>query len=1738
MKATKSRARSLGGKARAFIALVITLSTQVQNYSTTQAVQRGIDNIQEIAITSKSVEQQAGTISGFAWRDYNSNGVRDTLLNEPGIGGVTVRAVDEFGNTVNATTSFTGDYSLASLPGNYARVEFTLPSNLYFLESGGAGGTSVQFVNLTGGSVTGVNAGFNNPSDYCQANARLCVPNYRNGSGVGNTWSGLVSMLYNTSDGSPAYGRGDVPLSVDAGVDPFNPTAAPAPEPRQDAMVQEVGTVWGNAYQRDKKRLFLSAFLKRHAGFGPQGPGGIYVLDYSDSTRASMVTSFTLEGVSTVNGGTIQFGSVTRTGTDDYTLPPEMDLPNRDLDAFAKIGKMSMGDLDVSEDEYTLWAVNLFQRAVIRMDLRNFDPAIHKNNTLPANSVNQFVVANIPGAPTCTGGELRPWALAFRDRVGYLGVVCDAESSQSITNLRAMVLSFNPDNILAGFTTELNFPLGYTRENNGPGLGNLPDTWRPWARTWVEANLPQSDTTRRDVRPSYPQPILTDIEIASDNSLILGFRDRLGDQVGYANFPAISGSTFTLYGMAGGDIVHACKTSTGYVIEGSNCLPQNLPAGWTPRGPRPRQDDGPNGLDEFYFEDVYYMGLAGTYGVYHAEVILGGLAVWPGSGEIVATVNDPVDWPIAANGSYRALDTIGLHWYDTLTGTMRNSYIITHSISAGAFGKSNGLGDLEILCESAPLELGNRVWYDKNKNGIQDPDEPPIPNVRVQLYVTSTNTPVGEAYTNAKGEYYFKDGIETAQTITDHIGLVNVGIQHFTPYSIVIEVLQASMAGFTPTLSNGDGITSNIALADVRDSDVYTYMLNATSGIGGGSALAPTRMIATIPYTTGGPGQNNHSLDFGFRSLEPDMAFVKLLNGQDANTAPGPVVLIGSVVTFTYIVTNTGEVSLTNLSLYDNKLGVIPSSACSLSATDILPMGASATCVMTSTAVSGQYSNTAVITMTRIPVNPLISSPPLTRTDIANYYGSNASVSLIKLTNGKGGMPEDADNMPGPYIGAGLGVTWTYLVTNTGAITLVNLSLVDDVIGAVTCPVTTLAPYAGTVCYATGVAIVGQYTNTGVVSATTPPGSGINMVVTSTNPSHYYGIKPELTVIKLTNGQEARSGTGPIVLPGSAVTWTYRVTNTGNVTMTNIALTDDKVGAISCPLNVLSIGAGMTCTATGTAIAGQYINQVTVTGTNPITNGGNITPTVVKTDTSRYIGADPRIVIVKLTNGQDVSAPTGPVVAIGSPVTWTYRITNTGTVTLTNIVLSDSREGNINPSLCAPSLSGLQLSPGASITCNLVGTAQTGQYSNTATVTATNPYSNGGVITPTVVATDTSFYIGYGSGIGDFVWLDTNRNGLYDTGEVGVPDVRVQLFNADTNVQLAVTTTNASGYYSFVNLPPGRYYVVFTSPSGYAFTIQGASDGTRNSDPDPTTGRTPVVTLGINEFNPNIDAGLWQPLTIGNQVWFDANNDGIFNPNEVGLRNVLLELYEDTNADGRFEQGTDRLVGSTQTDSTGKYQFNNLVPGTYFVVVPAANFTSGSALAALRPSTDAVDGNSNLNNRNHGIATGVLGSNGYVATTAVTLVAGQGPIDDGDTDPNTNLTIDLGFNDNNPSAVLLTSFVAERYTNGETHVKWVTALEIDTQGFYVYRSEGPATSSRMPATAQRITPDLILGRGRGAAGASYEWVDKTGQNGKVYTYWLVELETSGSEIGYGPASAIFKAGTSKIFVPLIIKRAK
>ena len=458
-----------------------------------------------------------------------------------------------------------------------------------------------------------------------------------------------------------------------------------------------------------------------------------------------------------------------------------------------------------------------------------------------------------------------------------------------------------------------------------------------------------------------------------------------------------------------------------------------------------------------------------------------------------------------------------------------------------------------------------------------------------------------------------------------------------------------------------------------------------------------------------------------------DISVEKATNGDDADSIPGPLVPVGDPVAWTYTITNQGNIDLTGVTLDDDRLPPIDLTTCTWGSGTVGVLGPNdtaaggvdeATCSVTgATATSGQYENHATVTG-----SPDGGTTTITDNDPSHYFGVDASIQLEKSTNGV-----DADTPTGPDVPVGEPVQWTYEVTNTGNTPVLAPTVTDSPAQTVSCPrVAALAPGDSLTCHATGTAQPGQYTNTATATANDVFGQPL----VASDPSHYFGIQPAITLEKRTDGDDADDAPGPAVPVGDPITWTYEVTNTGNVALDELVVFDSSEGDITgdCPTRSLAPGASTTCTVTGTAVAGQYVN---VAAAVAVDRDG--TP-VGSVDPSHYFGENPGIHLEKHTNGVDADDGPGPLVATGDPVTWEYLVTNTGNDTLTAVSVTDDQG-------VAVSCPQTTLVVDETMTCTATGTATEGPYANVGTARGQPP------VGAAVTHTDPSHYTGVTSGI-------------------------------------------------------------------------------------------------------------------------------------------------------------------------------------------------------------------------------------------------------------------------------------------------------------------------------------------------------------------------------------------------------
>ena len=214
------------------------------------------------------------------------------------------------------------------------------------------------------------------------------------------------------------------------------------------------------------------------------------------------------------------------------------------------------------------------------------------------------------------------------------------------------------------------------------------------------------------------------------------------------------------------------------------------------------------------------------------------------------------------------------------------------------------------------------------------------------------------------------------------------------------------------------------------------------------------------------------------------------------------------------------------------------------------------------------------------------------------------------------------------------------------------------------------------------------------------------------------------------------------------------------------------------------------------------------------------------------------------------------------------------------------------------------------------------------------------------------------------VWDDFTKDGVNAAGEPNMEGITIQLLDAD-GFPVTSTTTDANGDYTFSELAPNTNYQIQVIPYDIAIspTVAGA-----DMDADGT-GLTATITPTNNEDITGIDIGLCGIYSLGNLVWLDANENGVFDIGEATVPDMKLYLID--GADGTT------VLDSTVTDDNGKYLFSITTPGDYIVAIdiPAKNLSTMDVATTSTPNSTDSDDN----------ATGM--ANGLIASSVITITA-------------------------------------------------------------------------------------------------------------------------------------------------------
>ncbi|MGH3049730.1 MAG: beta strand repeat-containing protein [Gaiellaceae bacterium] len=525
----------------------------------------------------------------------------------------------------------------------------------------------------------------------------------------------------------------------------------------------------------------------------------------------------------------------------------------------------------------------------------------------------------------------------------------------------------------------------------------------------------------------------------------------------------------------------------------------------------------------------------------------------------------------------------------------------------------------------------------------------------------------------------------------------------------------------------------------------HTNTATVTAIDGGGKTIAATD---TAQYTGAGA---HITLQTAIDALHPTAPTVY----EDADTPPGAYLNVGAQLTYTYLVANDGFLQLNAPTLADSS-GKTPTFVSGdTNGNGLLDIGE--TWLYTLSAGKA-LSGTRLDTSSASATPTLAGADGVSSNDPTYYTGFTEGIVVEKAVDAANPLnptaAEDANDATQPYyVLAGSTVTFTYLVDNTTRSGISGIVLTDD--GGV--PGTTaIRPTL----------VSGDKNGNGVLdknevwlyryTTTALPGLNGNLATVtagaygSTDAAWYFGVTDGITIKKATNAADPLH---PTVLeegdtpqqelyldPGAPVMWTYRVTNTGNSSLEGVTISDTSG---TFPLTLLSgdngnglLDPGETWLYTSApsvydVVAGQYLSSATVTATDT-----KLGAAVSASDASDHFGAINQLVVTKAVNAVDQWHPTiyelaqaepGPVVPVGSSVTWSYLVTNQGSTSLdVSDVMDDLGTGDPNQAqdvsdgfVGGDTNNNGTLDPGETWLYTFSGVAPLGQYKNTVVVDTT-----------------------------------------------------------------------------------------------------------------------------------------------------------------------------------------------------------------------------------------------------------------------------------------------------------------------------------------------------------------------------------------------------------------------------------
>lgn len=493
--------------------------------------------------------------------------------------------------------------------------------------------------------------------------------------------------------------------------------------------------------------------------------------------------------------------------------------------------------------------------------------------------------------------------------------------------------------------------------------------------------------------------------------------------------------------------------------------------------------------------------------------------------------------------------------------------------------------------------------------------------------------------------------------------------------------------------------------ADLTCTATYTV---TQDDVEAGSVRNTATATGSAPAGLDDPESEPDTADLTIPSA-PGIALVK-------SVGPEPVTSAGDTVTYVFTVTNTGNRALNDITIDETAFtGTGDEVVAECPATPLAP-GATVTCeaeydVTQADVNTGRIDNTAVAVGTTADDSEVTSDP----SSAAVVIGATPGITVVKSASSG-------------ELDAGRDVTYSFVVTNTGNVTLTDIAIQETAFTGsgdltdIVCAegASSLEPGEQVIC-STDYTITQDDVDAGTVDNTaTASGAAPGGRITS-DPSSVrlpFEATPALALVKSTDVDEFTAA-------GDAIEYRFLVTNTGNVTMSDIEIEEGEfsgsgsLGEITCEAGSLLPGEQVLCIAAyETTLAdvdsGELTNDATVSGLAPAAEAR--TRSAVSEAVTPFAGS----VALSLSKaGTPIDVDSDGKVTVADRIQWTFTVTNTGAATLRDIAVSDPMAGTVE---CESD----SLAPGESIDCAAsteyqitAAQAAAGEVLNVATASAT-----------------------------------------------------------------------------------------------------------------------------------------------------------------------------------------------------------------------------------------------------------------------------------------------------------------------------------------------------------------------------------------------------------------------------------